>query len=283
MSDRVWSRLEVEAATADYLEMLVLELNGEPFSKAARWRALQPLLNDRTKGSIERKHQNISAVLIDVGLPYVDGYKPLRNYQTLLQEVVTDVVASRPDVLATIRARVDEPPQAPAPDDILACMVEPPAVDKAKGRAANAAPSNIRQVSPENYLLREARNSALGRAGEEFVLRFERARLLAAGFDNYAADVEHVSRSRGDGAGYDILSFEPDGHPRLIEVKTTRYGEYTPFFVTANELEVSRGAGVSYHLYRVFSFEARPRLFTKPGSLDAAFALKPSEFVARLT
>ena len=64
-----WSRLEVEAAVADYLDMLALELRGEPFNKAEHNRNLVRVLNGRTRGSIERKHQNISAVLIELGYP----------------------------------------------------------------------------------------------------------------------------------------------------------------------------------------------------------------------
>ena len=35
-----WSRLEVEAAVADYLDMLALELRDEPFNKAEHNRNL---------------------------------------------------------------------------------------------------------------------------------------------------------------------------------------------------------------------------------------------------
>jgi hypothetical protein len=71
-------------------------------------------------------------------------------------------------------------------------------------------------------------------------LKWHRARLEVAGHGRLAAQVSHISVERGDGLGYDILSFEPDSRERLIEVKTTRFGEYTPFYVSANELEVSR-------------------------------------------
>lgn len=94
--------------------------------------------------------------------------------------------------------------------------------------------------------------------------------------------VEHVSKLKGDGAGFDILSFETGGQERLIEVKTTNFGRYTPFYVTFNELEVSRHAAPQYHLYRVFGFQTMPRLFTKPGALDQNFSLEPSNYVARL-
>ena len=72
-----WSPHEVEAAVADYFDMLAKELRSEPFNKAQHNRHLQTLLADRPRGSIERKHQNISAILIELGYPYIDGYKPL--------------------------------------------------------------------------------------------------------------------------------------------------------------------------------------------------------------
>src|SRR5580658_8869363 len=106
-----WSRIEVEAAVTDYFAMLGKELRGEPFNKAEHNRSLQLLLHGRTKGSIERKHQNISAVLIQLGYPYIDGYKPLGNYQELLRSVVEERISSETTlshaVAAVVEAQVD--------------------------------------------------------------------------------------------------------------------------------------------------------------------------------
>ncbi len=41
--------------------------------------------------------------------------------------------------------------------------------------------------------------------------------------------IEHVSRTQGDGPGYDIVLFETDGRERMIEVKTTAFDAMTPF------------------------------------------------------
>jgi len=79
------STVEVAATVADYLAMLEHELPGEPYNKRDHNRRLQLLLNGRSHGAIEVKHQNISAVMIELGLPYVDGYKPRVNYQELLR------------------------------------------------------------------------------------------------------------------------------------------------------------------------------------------------------
>lgn len=277
-----WSRVEVEATVASYFDMLRLELELAPYNKAARRRDLQRLLDGRSEGSIERKHQNISAVLVDLGFPYIDGYKPLSNYQDLLRRVIEERLAAAPALVARVAEEVERDAVVPAVEDILRVLVEPPDPRDRRpspyGRERKVPPPPSRT----NYLLREIQNSSLGRAGELFVLNFERARLLTAGRDRLASDIEHVAQTRGDHEGFDILSFDPDGAERLIEVKTTSFGQYTPFFVSANELRVSQRGADRYRLYRVFSFRKQPRLFNVPGSLDRSFELSPSEYQARV-
>ena len=103
-----WSREEVEAAVADYFDMLARELRGEPFNKAQHNRMLQRLLNNRSHGAIERKHQNISAILIELGYPYIDGYKPLGNYQELLRLVVEGHLSGAAGLNETVEALVEK-------------------------------------------------------------------------------------------------------------------------------------------------------------------------------
>ncbi len=276
-----WSLVEVEATISDYFAMLEAELRGETYSKAEHRRALSRLLNGRTDGSIERKHQNISAILIERGLPYIDGYKPLRNYQQLLFDAVVVRLEHAPTLVRTVASDVTRPASVPAVPDILEALVDPP---RPSGKTRYPKRVRERHVPRPNvdYLAIEAANRSLGAAGEAFVLNFERARLIRAGKETLAERIEHVSVDRGDGAGFDIRSFESSGADRLIEVKTTRYGQETPFYVSRNELAVSRERDASYHLYRVFDFRRRPSLFLKRGQLDHAFALDPNQYVARI-
>ena len=59
----------------------------------------------RSKGSVEFKHQNISAVLVDLELPYLDGYKPARNYQKrLLPGVVEAYLDAHPEMQEELEA-----------------------------------------------------------------------------------------------------------------------------------------------------------------------------------
>lgn len=279
MSDD-WSRNEVEAAVAAYLDMLNIELRGQTFNKTERRRQLRALLNNRTEGSIERKHQNISAVLIELGFPYVRGYKPLSNYQRLLYEVVADRLAKASTLDRALNARVTEPLVAPpVPTDFLACLVDRPmAPPSRQSSILEDAPRPQRRT---NYLEREAHHRRLGLLGEQFVMKFESERLWRAGQKSLAERIEHVSDTRGDGEGFDVLSFEEGGRERLIEVKTTTFGEYTPFFVSRNEVEVSFERAEQYHVYRLFDFREDPKLFIVPGYIARSFTLDATQFEAR--
>jgi hypothetical protein len=64
-----WSPAEVDLVVADYFAMLAAELSGAAYSKAEHNRTLRPLLGGRSKGSVESKYQNVSAVLLEMGLP----------------------------------------------------------------------------------------------------------------------------------------------------------------------------------------------------------------------
>jgi hypothetical protein len=73
---RNWSEQEVGLIVADYFEMLKAELLGKPFKKTDHRNALAPKLQNRSEGSIEFKHHNGSGVLVELGLPYLEGSKP---------------------------------------------------------------------------------------------------------------------------------------------------------------------------------------------------------------
>jgi len=273
-----WSRDEVEATVADYFAMLEAELRSAPYDKTEHRRRLLPLLDARSEGSIEFKHQNISAVLIELGFPYIAGYKPRSNYQRLLLEVVSDRLASNRNLIVLAEADAESPVVVPQVDDILRVLTDPPRPTKPVHGVRQQSP--LYHALPVNYLERESRNHTLGLAGEQFVLNFERARLISRGREALAAKIEHVSKLRGDAEGFDVLSFETSGVERLIEVKTTKYGRETPFFVSRNEVHVSQAVSERYHLYRVFSFREAPRIFTLKGALSSTCTLDPSTYVA---
>ena len=278
-----WSREEVEATVASYLDMLDQELRGVSFNKSVARRQLRALLKRRSEGAIERKHQNVSAILIELGFPYVRGYKPLSNYQRLLYEVVRGRLFASPGVVEAARSRAERPIlKPPRVADFLDRLVERPEPAEQRHGASSIAGSPLLPRQPTNHLEVEARNRRLGLAGEDFAMRFEAERLWSVGQKRLADRIEHVARTRGDAEGYDILSFEKSGEERLIEVKTTTFGRHTPLFVTRNEVAVSEERSDQYYVYRWFDFRDDPKLFLVPGDISMSFALEATQFVARL-
>ena len=77
-------------------------------------------------------------------------------------------------------------------------------------------------------------------------------------------------------------SYEDSGKDRLIEVKTTSFGEDTPFYVSRNELARSQHDADIYRLYRVFDFRQKPRLFSIEGRIDQWCRLDPTTYLASL-
>jgi hypothetical protein len=275
-----WSREEAEATVADYFAMLAAELGALAVNKAEHNRHLRRLLRDRSKGSVEFKHQNISAILTLHGYPYIEGYKPRFNFQALLEQVVleyTDLNRNFFDPL--VAGPVLDPTVMAAPDhvDPRGVLDDPP--ERLAMPVSVWSPSAW--LSRIDFVARDAANKELGRRGEEFVLEFERRRLQEVeGQPGLAKRVEWTSRDRGDGAGYDISSFNGDGSARLIEVKTTGLGKYFPFNVTGNEVRCSEVMPDRFQLYRVFKFGASPRIYTLPGSLAESCQLSPVQYRA---
>ena len=281
-----WSPQEVEATVADYLAMLTLQLSGQAYNKTEHRRNLRAKLQGRSDGAIERKHQNISAILMELGYPTISGYKPLSNYQRLL----FDVIASRLEKISALddvaAAAVEHPAVAPSFPEFADIVVNAPARSEAptvqrQDLPEDVSPLELRAIK-RDYVEREARNRSLGTAGELLVVQLERWRLASAGLDQLAAKVIHVAQEIGDGPGFDVLSFRPNGAERYIEVKTTSFGRDTPFFVTQRELEVSVRSHDRYSLFRVFDFRRQPRIFELPGKIADHCWLHPQTFRATL-
>jgi len=272
-----WSRQEVELIVADYLRMLTLELTHQAYSKAEHRRGLQQQLNNRSDKSVEFKHCNISAVMHKLGVPSIKGYHPLPNYQALLAEVVAQQVKNHPLLDAAAQSAVDVPAVTPLQASFDGVENKPPRVQE---RLADYQFTPSFRAVKRDYLEREAANRSLGVAGEEFVVQFERWRLRSASKPALAERVEHVSVSKGDGLGYDVLSFEESGKERLIEVKTTSFGKETPFFVSRGEVALSESAHDQFYLYRLYDFRAAPRFFSLAGPLKQHCVLDAVTFKA---
>jgi Domain of unknown function (DUF3883) len=134
---------------------------------------------------------------------------------------------------------------------------------------------------PQSRRAVTAHSRKLGEQGERFVLDLERRRLRDAGRMELESKIEWVSETQGDGAGFDIRSFDDTGAEILVEVKTTKGPEGTAFYITANELRCSGKHGAQYRLYRVFDFKnATPKLYRLAGPLAGKLDLEAKVYSA---
>lgn len=264
-----WSANELDAIIADHFAMLGDELAQRPYVKAHHRAALMQQTG-RSAASVEFKHRNISAVLQELGLPWIWGYKPAPNYQEALFAATDRYLTGNRDMLEQQPAAPPIP--APAPEDVFTKMPV--------GASRPRRPALERLVRKFDPVERDFRNRQLGRAGEEFVVGVERRRLIAQDRTDLANKIRWVAMEDGDGAGFDILSFDHTGQERLIEVKTTNGAAQTPFFMTRNELAVAQERATDWQLYRVHLFAQKPKIFTVKPPLETALRLDPETWRA---
>jgi hypothetical protein len=119
-----------------------------------------------------------------------------------------------------------------------------------------------------NYIENEKEKKRIGDLGELLVLQHEQEKLKSIGIKKAP---EHISKSEGDGLGYDILSYDENRKQIYIEVKTTSKGLNTPFYITRNELERSKKDTDKYFLYRLFEFDDtnnKAKYYVRNGNLS---------------
>lgn len=271
-----WSSLEVDLIVADYFSMLSKELSGQSYNKAEHRRRLLPLLNKRSEASCEFKHRNISAVLINLGQPYIKGYLPSYNYQSILEDKVIDYLIEHQSIEVQFKQFADREIKPLSISKDFSQLIEEGPI--AKNTIEEPVAAYTRSPIKTNYLEREQQNRNLGFLGEEMALKYEKWQLTISGKENLADQVIWVSKEEGDGAGFDILSKNLNGTDKYIEVKTTKLGKETPFFFTRNELLFSWSKPNDYHLYRLFNFEKDAKMFVKKGKLDTICSFVPMTF-----
>ncbi|KQR67486.1 DUF3883 domain-containing protein [Pedobacter sp. Leaf176] len=272
-----WSDAEVKLIVADYFSMLIDELTGKVLNKSFHRKALFPLLNNRTASSIEFKHQNISAVLVEMNIPFIRGYLPRDQFQrSKLIPAVRGYLKLNPNVQLLFGEFANDSSFVNKGVKFENWLVTAPEIKK-----------DIRIVRPAqnpvkiNYLEREQNNRLLGMQGEELAIQFEKNLLIKSGKEALAEKIEWVSKEQGDGLGFDILSRNLNGTDKYIEVKTTKLSKEAPFFFTSNEFNFSIKNEGNFHLYRIFDFNINPKMFQLKGRYDAFCRIEPVGYKGR--
>lgn len=157
----------------------------------------------------------------------------------------------------------------------------PPRQQTTRGESTRSFQASKRGRRPEHE------DRAMGLAGELLVLQREQQALIAAGRSELAEQVIHTAVTEGDGAGFDIASFFPDGRRKYVEVKTTTGSKEADFFISANEVAFATSCPESYELCRVFDYDRvsnSGRCYAVRGMLFRGLKMTPTQFrVGQLT
>ena len=174
-------------------------------------------------------------------------------------QIVRNVVAHAPDGISSRNGYIIDKTRKPAvfyakerdTEDLPRAIITSKAIQerKEKRRRFVARKVDFKTLNNEH--------SALGDAGENFAVEWERNRLRELNVPyNILDEVVHFSRKYGDGAGYDILSRNGIEYELLyIEVKTTRGGLDTPFYMSENERAFIEIYKDNTRIYRVYNYD----------------------------
>lgn len=125
----------------------------------------------------------------------------------------------------------------------------------------------------------------VGKDSEKLVYDLEKERLINENREELAEKVFWESEENGDGAGYDIKSFEKrDGEYMeiYIEVKGTNKSINEPFDISRNEIEASNRYKEQYYIYRVANiYSNKPKFYKINGRIEDNFNLEATNFKAR--
>ena len=119
--------------------------------------------------------------------------------------------------------------------------------------------SKFESLSKIDYVAKQKTSIAIGELGEREVIAYEKKRLKShPGLRRKIAWQSQIS----DAIGYDILSFDEDGTPRQIEVKSTtdKVSDKFSFGMTENERQNALSLP-NYWIYRVFDVKNKPIIY----------------------
>lgn len=274
-----WTDAENDLIVAEYFAMLDLIMSETDFSKQDRKRALDDQIQ-RGIGSIDFKLGNISAVAPELGLPELPGFAPAPKAQRSIADALRRYLNANPERLSegafipTSDIQYAVADSADRREVAARSLVLVPAPEPGIGRKAR--PEHVERLIREfDPAARAERDRVTGTAGEQMVFDYEIARLTAGGKADLAGDVEWTSRDKGDGAGYDVRSFNLKGEERFIEVKSTKGSRTAPFYLSRNEREVSVEHAGKWRLHRIFDLSIQPKLFRLKPPLEKVATLEP--------
>jgi 5-methylcytosine-specific restriction protein A len=135
-----WSDMELEVAVDAYLDMLQMEKDSRPFKKTEIGLMLREgALSARSKSAIELRMQNISSVMVELGLRRIKGYVPAKNVgakvRVKIQEMLNRKGVSK---LTDYIAQTDATPHDQKTEESLTDFLDSPPPGTKKPKASSS-------------------------------------------------------------------------------------------------------------------------------------------------
>lgn len=141
------------------------------------------------------------------------------------------------------------------------------------------------KIAKTNYNKINISKEKVGKDSEKLIYDLEREKLIKEQREDLANNVIWEAEENGDGAGYDIKSFEKRNGKYVeiyIEVKGTNKSINEPFDISRNEIEVSNKYKDKYYIYRVGNiYSENPKFYKINGKIEDNFKLEAVSFKAR--
>ena len=277
----VWDESAVRLVVDSYFQCRSLDLDRKRFVKSHVYRDLAAQIG-RTEKSVELKFQNISAVLDRLGIEWITGLAPRWNYQNLLFKVIEEKL----DVITKSEAYSPAVAHAPGLNEAQTAFQHPANLleyedPPERSQRPDILPEQMQFLARKfDPVLRDLRNRALGEAGEMTIFENEKNLLHKSGRSDLAEKVEWVSKDHGDGAGFDILSFDFEGREKFLEVKTTTGWRNTPFHMSSNEVEFARRTNHRYSIIRLYDFRRSAKAFQIENPIEQSVHLQADGYKA---
>lgn len=121
----------------------------------------------------------------------------------------------------------------------------------------------------------------LGDKGEALVLLHEKRRLELQNKYSLSSKVRKVP----DGSGYDILSFDDRENEIKIEVKTTKGGVKTPFYMSDPEYRFLLSKPPHYCIYRLYEYDDTydiAKFYKIAGNVEGMLAFQPCNYTVSI-
>lgn len=263
------------ALFAHYFSMLEAGVRGEVLGQAEHFRKLMNEFGALSEARIRQEYAEVSAVLLQCGLPFLDVYPPAEPVKQVVRRQLVRYLSQARARLEDIWLGEAAVRRVRLPDEVLdlpGAWAAPPLNDDFRVDAFLAGRARFPRFG--GFQRREERFDTLREAGCRFALAFERTRLKMESQARLARRVRLLEPAeRTD--GFDMVSFDPDGAERYIRVAATQYSRRFPLLVEPRTLVASYRHGERFYLYRVFHFCWDAKVFMVQGDLREALQFLP--------